>query len=626
MISSHFALRTPALIFFAAFVSAQAATLPQMTVPDKWADAPVVLCEDSVLCDLKVNKDENKLDITEISWYKVQRSNTGDLRELKFLDNEFIEKKPWLQVLTFDDNGTREKVGSDCFLRERTSEDPRAQFNLYVHKTGIFVTKVSISSYDRVRFIRTEQRRSKVKAVFFGHVFIRGPFPIVHKTVRIKVPQGMENAVGVSKGGAANMDTITRREGSSSVISISCTDLSPLPNKNIHYPERWVPIVNLKFPPKAAALYSWKQIGDYYLGMIAGQRRTSADLDSEANAIKTRKAPAIEAAFGFVQQHTHYYGSWEGMHGFVPRPPSEVLRNGYGDCKELSLLLCTLLRGIGCECFPALVSARREFMQVNPEFPSLGVFNHMIVAVPKEGRMWYLDPTCSPATAATSYYNVIGRKTLVLVPGASIIDSVSFAKEYRNDVATLSAITRGQNGGWFLEGTIRQYGHAAFDFEQQRVHRLSLPEEAIVSSYVRTMFGLPAISVRMAYHGLDSVQFSFACPFDEFAVRMPHTGFVLQLPGLHRGYAPEAEDVAEGPWENCRYRQQDRWVVFPGMAKTSFFSCVNQCASGRWRCLGDTVERYYDAQRAVFGSAAAPDCQTLVGERNRFAKGTIWKE
>ena len=597
-----------------------------MIVPDKWADAPVVLCEDSLLCDLKVDKNENNLDITEISWYKVQRSNTGDLRELRFWDNEFIEKKPWLQVMTFDDNGKREKVGNDCIRRERTSEDPRAQFNIYVHKTGIFVTKVAISSYDRVRFIRTEQRRSKVKAVFFGRIIMRGPYPIVHKTVRIRVPEGMGNTVGVFRGGAANMDTITRHEGATSVITVSCTDLGSLPNKNILYPERWVPSVHLRFPPKAAALYSWKQIGDYYLDMIAGPMRPSADIDSAVKSIKAQKAPMIEAAFGFIKQHTHYYGSWEGMHGFVPRSPAEVLRNGYGDCKELSLLLCTLLRGAGRESFPALVSARREFMQANSEFPSLGVFNHMIVAVPEEGRMWYLDPTSTPATAATSYYNVIGRKTLVLVPGASVVDSVPFGKDYQNDVTTLNTITRGQDGGWRMEGTIRQCGQAAYDFEQQLVHRLSLPEEAVVSSYVRTMFGLPATSVRMVYHGLDSVQLSFVCPFDEFAMRMPRPGFVLQIPGLHRGYAPEAEEVAEGPWENCRYRQQDRWVVFPGMAKNSFYSCVNRYASGRWRCFGDTVERDYAAQQAVFESITAPGCQTLVGERNRFAKGTIWKE
>jgi hypothetical protein len=280
MISSHFASRTSAFFLFTALVFARDAALPQMIVPDKWADAPVVLCEDSLLCDLKVDKNENNLDITEISWYKVQRSNTGDLRELRFWDNEFIEKKPWLQVMTFDDNGKREKVGNDCIRRERTSEDPRAQFNIYVHKTGIFVTKVAISSYDRVRFIRTEQRRSKVKAVFFGRIIMRGPYPIVHKTVRIRVPEGMGNTVGVFRGGAANMDTITRHEGATSVITVSCTDLGSLPNKNILYPERWVPSVHLRFPPKAAALYSWKQIGDYYLDMIAGPMRPSDLLNS----------------------------------------------------------------------------------------------------------------------------------------------------------------------------------------------------------------------------------------------------------------------------------------------------------------------------------------------------------
>ena len=97
--------------------------------------------------------------------------------------------------------------------------------------------------------------------------------------------------------------------------------------------------------------------------------------------------------------------------GYRPHPAAEVLSAGYGDCKDKSNLLCTLLRADGHRAYMLSVcSGNRD--RVIPEWPSPSQFNHCIVAIrvprdtrlpsvlehPKLGTLMAFDPT-DPLTA-----------------------------------------------------------------------------------------------------------------------------------------------------------------------------------------------------------------------------------
>ena len=593
-------------------------TLP--VVPPQWSVNVAVMLFDSLQLDFSMQKQENTAQIREVCWYRVH-----DLSELKFWDSEFTEDKPTITVVAFDSSGHAQPVDKNNMKRERTSEDPDARYNLYVDRTGTFVTSVAVPSFDKVWYIRSEIRRSKVRPAFLGRFVLRTRYPTLHKVVRIRVPNAVQAAVGTANGEGITIDSARVSDAATTEITYSSSLLNPVPEKDILYPESWLAAVELRLPPRGAAPFSWADIGDYYLDMIETKQRPSAALDSAAARLPA--APqAICAAYDFIKQHLRYYGSWEGNRGFVPRSCGEVLGKGYGDCKELSMVLCALLRARGLAAFPALVSARPTFTQMNPAFPSLGVFNHMIVAVADNGAYRYLDATMTPATSDNSYYAVLNRKTLILRRHASTVDSVMPGLQYVNRIATESTIVPAPGGQWRIQGTIRQYGASAFDLYHALSVRLSHSEDALLSRYLRAGFGIRATEVKMVSRSLDSMCLSFSCSFDEYATHVPKQGFVLEVPTLHRGYALEEQDVAEGPWESPDFTQRDTWRGVGGMTKTSFTTLSNPVAQGSWTAAGDTIVRQFTGKRAVFLSASAAQCRALVRERNKFEKASVWKE
>src|SRR6185369_15081757 len=55
------------------------------------------------------------------------------------------------------------------------------------------------------------------------------------------------------------------------------------------------------------------------------------------------KKMQLVAALRFVQDQVRYYGIEIGVNAIKPHTPDFTLRNRFGDCKDKSLLLCTLL-------------------------------------------------------------------------------------------------------------------------------------------------------------------------------------------------------------------------------------------------------------------------------------------
>lgn len=83
----------------------------------------------------------------------------------------------------------------------------------------------------------------------------------------------------------------------------------------------------------------------------------------------------------YVRDEVRYVGVWIGKGRFVPRPAGTTLKNLYGDCKDKSILMRSLLasKGISSACVLALVGAG-----VDVNLPTSFQFNHCIVGAPLE--------------------------------------------------------------------------------------------------------------------------------------------------------------------------------------------------------------------------------------------------
>lgn len=147
---------------------------------------------------------------------------------------------------------------------------------------------------------------------------------------------------------------------------------------------------------------NWNAVARWAVPLYKVPDTLPADLLREVERIKStqmvRGEQAMEA-LRFVQKTVRYMGIEVGPGSHAPNSPAVVLARRYGDCKDKTLLLLTLLKALKIEAFPALVNTKKGRGILNAQ-PSPYAFNHVIVHAVIDGVEYWLDPTMQPQMGA----------------------------------------------------------------------------------------------------------------------------------------------------------------------------------------------------------------------------------
>lgn len=120
-----------------------------------------------------------------------------------------------------------------------------------------------------------------------------------------------------------------------------------------------------------------------------------------------------------VSADFRYFGDWRRHNGgLVPRQLTEIESSRYGDCKDLSSLLTSMLRALGMKANVALVRRGDNPWGEEPDYklPGVSRFNHAIVHVQDENESYWLDPTNS-VMSLKPYPDIAGRPAWLLGEG-----------------------------------------------------------------------------------------------------------------------------------------------------------------------------------------------------------------
>jgi tetratricopeptide (TPR) repeat protein/transglutaminase-like putative cysteine protease len=159
---------------------------------------------------------------------------------------------------------------------------------------------------------------------------------------------------------------------------------------------------------------SWNAVAREYLAIVETQIK-GTELPAWAQPAKGKgedRAAIVDHLVRDLRRNVRYTGLEFGEASIVPRPPAEVLKRGYGDCKDQACLLVALLRGRGIEAQVALMRAG-ILQPFKEEMPGLVVFNHAIVVLPGKHPVW-IDPSARYARAGTLPGPDQGRQALVI--------------------------------------------------------------------------------------------------------------------------------------------------------------------------------------------------------------------
>jgi cellulose synthase operon protein C len=142
---------------------------------------------------------------------------------------------------------------------------------------------------------------------------------------------------------------------------------------------------------------TWNEVADWWTHLYESKVSTGPAIKEKAIDLTknlSSKEEKIRALYNYVKT-IRYVAIHLNEGAYVPHPAEETLNNKYGDCKDKSVLLLSLLRSIGIDGVIALV---RVAGLIDKDLPSAKYFDHAIVAIPASNQNFtFLDAT-GPST------------------------------------------------------------------------------------------------------------------------------------------------------------------------------------------------------------------------------------
>lgn len=228
----------------------------------------------------------------------------------------------------------------------------------------------------------------------------------------------------------------------------------------------------------------WRDVAAWAARHFSLNDKEKADLKAEVGAHIpfTDSGKFVDDAIRFVQDEVRYLGFESGLNSHKPHAPLKVLQQRFGDCKDKSLLLASMLQVHGIEAHPMLVNTTTGSL-LSDELPSALAFDHCVVEVVHDGKTFFIDPTISnQGGVGISHYFPSYAKGLVVAedsPGLIDLPHQGISEIVEEDVIR---VTRAGSGAATLAIKTEFKGNMA---DVQRSYFAGNSMEHIRQSYTR---------------------------------------------------------------------------------------------------------------------------------------------
>lgn len=141
----------------------------------------------------------------------------------------------------------------------------------------------------------------------------------------------------------------------------------------------------------------WGDVESWATDLFSFEGESSSTVSEMAGQIiqdAVTQEDKLLAIFSFMQSEIRYVGLEIGRNGYRPFKPSLVLERRYGDCKDQTVLLRSLLKAVGIDAWSALVNSQSGKVINNYGYSPIS-FDHAIVKAKIGNYIYWLDPTIS---------------------------------------------------------------------------------------------------------------------------------------------------------------------------------------------------------------------------------------
>ena len=192
------------------------------------------------------------------------------------------------------------------------------------------------------------------------------------------------------------------------------------------------------------SLTSFEELGRFFAAGVREKAIVTPEVQKLADEITAGlKTPDEQAAriYQWVNKNIRYLLVVLDRGGWVPHNTTEILKNGYGDCKDYTTLIHALLKAKGIESTPVLINA--DFGTWFPKVPATGYFNHAILYVPS--LKLFADATAPNTRLGIIPAQLVGKTALLSSEQSGLI-ALPKNNPDSNEVASDIEIEFAENG------------------------------------------------------------------------------------------------------------------------------------------------------------------------------------
>ncbi|MFH1361015.1 MAG: DUF3857 domain-containing protein [Candidatus Omnitrophota bacterium] len=219
---------------------------------------------------------------------------------------------------------------------------------------------------------------------------------------------------------------------------------------------------------------SWDEIYNWWWALAKDKMETNREMKDKIRELingKETLLDQIKAIYHFCAKEIRYVAVEYGQAGFEPHQASEIFENKYGDCKDQSILLISMLKGIGVPAYPVLIPTRGTTALMD-DFPMV-LFNHAIVAI-KWDHVWvFLDPTGETVSFGDLPQGDQGRRVMIFREDGWELATIPRFPAEHNQTRRKTVLQFDNDENITAERTVWTKG--VFDQSQRRRFRYTMP-------------------------------------------------------------------------------------------------------------------------------------------------------
>ena len=225
-----------------------------------------------------------------------------------------------------------------------------------------------------------------------------------------------------------------------------------------------------------SSIADWNDVYLWYKELAKGRYTSDAKIEEKVQQLTqslTTEEAKIRAIYHFVAADIRYVGIELGQSAYQPSSATEVFQVQYGDCKDKTTLLISMLDLVGIKAYPVMMSMA-PYERIDTALPALNQFNHMIAAIPTGSDTYiWLDPTSTTCSYGDLPYNTQGRTGfLISDTHGKFVETPVFPPESNRLVSTTDLTLNNQGT---VEGTLHVQTSGQYDLNTRWAYQQIQP-------------------------------------------------------------------------------------------------------------------------------------------------------